>query len=222
MVAKVERVKQWAHTYTYTPRHCSLAAELWLPSGDDIALILHNERPVLASCHMLRPLWQAWCVGSPSNHKAVTPLWLLMNISLNSSFSRLVAADWLIHYRPALLLPQCFSTGHPSPTHAPRRSVDAPSIILTSPHQLCGPVNSAFLSCSASWWFTVLLNKLTVGITQCLNSETPYYSLMRRGSCRMADAILCSERHVKSQTHHTSAVIKPPCRYFDLSFKLFL
>lgn len=75
------------------------------------------------------------------------------------------------------------------PHPAPWRSVDTPSITLPSPRLLRGPVNSALLSCSSSWWFTVLLHKMTEGISQCLNTEQPYYSQMRRGLCRMADAV---------------------------------
>lgn len=145
-----------------------------------------------ASCaclmqHAASTVTSMTCFLPPPFEKAVIPLWLLMNISLYSRLCGSTAADRLIHYRPAPLLPGGISTGHPSPHPAPRRSVDTPSIILPSPHRLCGPVNGAFLSCSSSWWFTVLLHKLTVGISQCLNTEKPYYSLMRQGSCRMAD-----------------------------------
>lgn len=101
---------------------------------------------------------------------------------------------WLIQYQPAIFyFIFCCSTvprGHLNrssiPRPAPQTSVDTLSII---PRPLPPPpttttttsmdlstarqqVAASLWDCpSSSWWFTVLLHKLTLGISQCLNTE---------------------------------------------------
>lgn len=178
--------KLWEHT------HAAARWWLWQPSGDDAALSLHTELPPPMSCNMLT--FTVMCFFPfPLFRKHQSPL---MNISLHSCYIALLAADRLIHYRPVLFLffapvfPKGISTSHPSPHPAPQCSVDMLSIIprhTTHPtttstcHRLVNstsagssaPAASLWDFPSPSWWFTVLLHKVAIGMSQCLNTETP-------------------------------------------------
>lgn len=158
--------------------------ELWLPSGNEAVLILHTA---LTSC-------------TPTV-KGTAPLF-----PLRSDCPRSLLAPK--EYRPRLpflWLGRCWQTySLLSCPYALRRRCNRSSYPLSMfcwrrhrshcplPHLLHGPVSSALLCCSSSQWFTVLLHKLRVGISQCLNTEKPHYSLMSLGPCRkaVAEAVL--------------------------------
>lgn len=224
--------KLWEHTHT-----------LLLAGGSDCHLemtqLSHCARGVLclchATCYVQRNEQDVCCFLPPSILKTVIPpsasneyqrlllvqcCWQTYSLSTCLFFLLLCsqrASQQVIHPPPSTSTLCWHTIDHPSPPcPPPTTSAD----LSTERQQAAASLGDRP---SSSWWFTVLLHKLTVGISQCLNTEKPYYSLMRRGSCRMVDAelqslvvdfLLCRSRAV---TNTSSAVVKPACRHFDSS-----
>lgn len=154
------RVRHWANEYwEHTHTHTTLVAELWLPSGDDTALALHTELCATSTLTaMFVPFYYEY---RPWCWQQLSPVDVLPCSKR--------ASQQVIHPPSSTLTFRWRTINHITlPPLALRTCQQHPPLLFSS------------------WWFTVLLHKLTVGISQCLNAEKPYYSQMRQGSCRTA------------------------------------
>lgn len=166
--------------------HCTLSALCWCHA----TCYLHRNENlrVFFSSSILKTVIPVWPLMKPLLFQGLGCCWQTYSLSTCLCFCFLCFSVPRGH-------PNRSSIPHPSTSPLCWQAIDHPPPHCPSPttstdlSTLRQQADASLEGCvSSSWWFTVLLHKLTVDISQCLNTEEPYCSLMRRGSCRMDDA----------------------------------